>query len=277
MSEEKDKQLEEGAADTQEGDDDVEAQSSKPVAEEQEEGSGFEKDDTQTEEDDVPVSFDWSVYVDATLAGLSVLIPLPFVDNIFERFFRRRMIRSIAARRKVELSPERISLVNDRRSVCGMIGAFFFFPIFFCMEIFISLFRILVYCYTVKKSTDALNYYWQRAFLMDYVLQRGYLSDTKEQADTAIAAMERLLDDVGASPLSRLARKVIYGPCRIFCSLMRYVFRTGRKDSSIDQTEQTMSESWGGFGGYFRSLAKRYESELAASQRPTTTRCCCVC
>ena len=231
-------------------------------------------------DDSIPVRFDWPVYVDATLAGLSALIPIPFVDNLFERFFRRRMFAAIAARRGVAVTPEIVALVNNRRSICAMFFACIWFPLFVIIELLISLFRILLYCYTVKKSTDALNYYWQRAFLMDYMLQRGYLSSktfdtmndnsngsqnkqitSTEEADVAIRAMERLLDDVGASPMERLARKIIYSPCRILCSLMRFRGRR-EEDVSLEKTKTQMSESWSGFSGHLRTLAHRYDAEL---------------
>lgn len=245
-----------------------------------EEGKDEENCGGDNDEDEkIPISFDWPVYVDATLAGLSVLIPVPFVDNIMEIVFARRMIGAIAQRRKVELSAQRISMVNNRLTCCGMILACFYFPIFVILELVISLFRILVYCWTIKKSTDALTYYWQRAFLMDYMLQRGYVS-TKDpdQAEAAIVCMERLLDEVAQSPLTRLARKIIYAPCRIGFSIMWYMCccccccccggKNGGKDGSIGQAEATMSESWTNFGAYLTSLAERYEDEFAKSQRP---------
>lgn len=236
-------------------------------------------DDPEKEDlEDIPVTFDWSVYVDATLAGLAVLVPLPFVDNLLECFFARRMIRAIAARRKIDLPPDRVTMVNNRWTCCGILGACLYFPIFIVMELLLSFFKLLVFCCTVKRATDALNYYWQRAFLMDYILQRGYLtSDDAEQAELAIRNMDDLLDTVAVSPFNQLARKIIYGPCRIFCSLMRYVCRGGRKaDSSIDQTQATMSESWTGFSSYLASLAKRYEAEFEKSQRPRRGwGCCC--
>ena len=33
-------------------------------------------------------TFDWLIYADATFAGLSVLIPIPIIDWIFENIFR---------------------------------------------------------------------------------------------------------------------------------------------------------------------------------------------
>jgi len=51
-------------------------------------------------------AFDWSRYADATLAGLSVLIPVPFMDDAFEAFFRGRIPSAVARSRGQPLSPE---------------------------------------------------------------------------------------------------------------------------------------------------------------------------
>lgn len=218
-------------------------------------------------------SFEWSVYVDATLAGLSVLIPFPLLDNLFERIFRRRMVGAIAAHRGLELTPELYNLVNNRRSCCGKIWDCIIFPFFVIFDIIASFFKLLFYFVTMKKSTDALNFYWQRAFLLDYLIQRGHLDhDNLEHSEVAIVVMEHILQDVGASPLNKLAAKIVFGPCQIFCSLTRYVCCCGgrkQQTDTIDQTQETMTESWGGFRGYLESLATRYDEELAsASQRP---------
>jgi hypothetical protein len=35
--------------------------------------------------------FTWAIYGDATLAGLSALLPIPILDDVIEQRFRRRM------------------------------------------------------------------------------------------------------------------------------------------------------------------------------------------
>ena len=211
-----------------------------------------------------PVRFDWLIYGDATLAGLSVLIPFPFVDSLFERFFRRRIIGAIAARRRFPLSPQIATIINNRRSVWSMVWGCLLFPFVIIFELIIKLSRKLLYFLTIKRSIDALNYYWQRAFLLDYLLQRGYLN-SPERAEVAISALEKLLEDVGSSPLTRLARQIVTSPWRILRSLWRV--RQGQGDRSIEQTRATMSQSWASFSVYLQTLAQRYEDELSAIMR----------
>ena len=104
--------------------------------------------------------FDWRVYADATCAGLSVLIPLPLVDLVFETIFRRRMPRKIAKARDSELTPPtRVQLarpVNDALSLSGCLAV----PFMIVRYILRRLWRKIVYVFAVKDATTALTEYW---------------------------------------------------------------------------------------------------------------------
>lgn len=202
-------------------------------------------------------SFDWSVYADATLAGLAVLIPIPFVDGWVESIFRRRMPTAIAARRGYVLTPELLYLINNRNG-----GFFDYFwgclllPLRLIFELIVQLSRKLLYFLTVKKAIDSLNFYWQRAFLLDYMLQQGYLDDIA-QAEIALDALEQTLRATSGSPLNQLARQVIFGPFRIMSSLWHMM--RGQRDAEIDEARQEMARSWNRFSDFFISLAQSYE------------------
>lgn len=202
-------------------------------------------------------SFDWAIYADATLAGLSVLIPLPFVDGWVEGIFRRRMPHAIAARRGYALTPALVALLNNSNS-----GFFDYFwgclllPFRLILELIVQLSRKLLYFLTIKRAIDALNYYWQRAFLLDYMLQQGYL-DELENTHVALAALEQTLRATTVSPLTQLARQIIFGPLHIMRSLWHMM--RGQRDAEIDVTRQEMARSWNRFGDFFTALARRYE------------------
>ena len=63
----------------------------------------------------IPTDFDWLIYADATFAGLSLLLPIPFVDGLIETYFRRRMPGDIARRRGRALPMQSIRLANRQR------------------------------------------------------------------------------------------------------------------------------------------------------------------
>lgn len=195
-------------------------------------------------------SFDWAIYADATFAGLSVLIPVPIVDWAFEEFFRRRMPAAIAARQGRRLSPAQQRQINWRESSCFM--RVLTFPFRAAFGLILRIFRKIVYVLTVKKAADQLSYYWNRAFLLDYMLRAGHL-------ETDAAAARQALDQTlraTASPLRRLADEIIGGVQDAWQTLRRA--RQGQSDGAIRQIQEYMERRWSSFASYFEELAARY-------------------
>ncbi len=211
--------------------------------------------------------FDWPVYADATFAGLSVLIPVPLLDWLFEQFFRRRMAPAIARRRGRPLA----SLVRDELNKAdrSCLGALVALPLTGTLWLARRISRKLLYFFTVKDAADQLSYYWQRAFLLDYMMERGHL-DTPASAQLARLAMEQVLETT-ASPLRQLAQQVIVTPRHILRTLWKA--RRGREDEVIHQTQSRMTQGWADVQGYFQSVAARYDQtyQLLAANRAATT------
>ncbi len=134
-------------------------------------------------------NFDWSVYADATLAGLSVLIPIPLLDTVFETFFRRRMPRSIA-RSHGRVLPANIQAAL-RLNLRSWFQTYLMLPLTLTIGLVRRLSRKLLYFLTIKEAADALSQYWHRAFLLDYMLAAGHL-ETVASAHVARQAMVSL-------------------------------------------------------------------------------------
>jgi hypothetical protein len=207
--------------------------------------------------------FDWAIYADATLAGLSVLIPIPFIDSLFETFFRRRMPSAIARRHGYPLPPTAEHAINhvstslmDRVSGCILAGLNLIF------ELILRLVRKILYFLTVKKSIDVLTYYWQRAFLLEHMMQMGYL-DNPQQVPQAVLTLEEVLDEVGSNPLRQLAAQIITSPWRILRSLWQA--RQGREDDTVAETRSLMARTWDSFAGYLATVAEHYDARYAAA------------
>ena len=202
--------------------------------------------------------FDWPTYADATLAGLSILIPIPVVDWVFERFFRRRMAGAIARSHGRTLSPAVATALNQEEG--NWLATCLTLPITGTIWLIKRVSRKILYFLTVKEATDQISYYWQRAFLIDYMLVAGHL-DTVEAAGVARQAMGDVLQAT-ASPLTQLARQVTSGTSNVWQTLRRA--RRGSEDAAIQQTRSEMNQSWGSFDAYFRLLAQQYEQAYQA-------------
>ncbi|MCB0120591.1 MAG: hypothetical protein KDE58_00030 [Caldilineaceae bacterium] len=202
--------------------------------------------------------FTWAIYADATLAGLSVLIPLPFVDDLFEDYFRKRMVKSIAQRHQRSLNRTVVATVNRTpQDWMARLRSCLFLPFRLAVELVLSLSRKLLYFLSIKKAVDALNYYWQRAYLLDYMIRQGYLRNGQNPA-MAVNVLEMVLKEHSQSPLTQLAGEVVRSPARLVRSVRRA--RQGKEDPKLVEAKQTMRSAWGQYDDYFNRLSARYEA-----------------
>jgi hypothetical protein len=202
--------------------------------------------------------FDWTIYANATLAGLSTLIPIPFMDWAFEEFFRRRMLPAIAARRKQKVSPAVIEEFRSKDSNRSCLHTCLTLPLTGLVILIRRLSRKILYFLTIQEATDKLSYYWHQAFLLDYMTVSGHLAEVSS-ARLAERAMYQVLEQqTTTSPLRQLAGRLTSSTRHVFRSLIR-ARRQGQEDAIIAEKKLQMLEHWSDFSGYFEQLAARYD------------------
>jgi hypothetical protein len=199
--------------------------------------------------------FDWSRYADATLAGLSVLIPIPFVDDAFEAFFRKRIPGAVAGSRGRTLSGEVRAVLEEDAGGGGCAAL----PARLVVGLFKRLSRKLLYFLTVKQATDRLSYYWYRAFLVDHMLASGHL-ESADSARVARQAMEELLATT-AGPLPRLARQMVTGMRNVWPALRRA--RHGEESDEVRETRNQLERRWNELAEHLNAVAARYDDAYA--------------
>jgi len=199
--------------------------------------------------------FDWATYADATLAGLSVLIPIPLLDLAFEYYFRTRMPRAIAKRHKQELQPTVVQTLNRKQGE-GFWKGCLTITVQGLISLIKRISRKILYFLTVKEATDMVSRYWHQAFLLNRATQQGHL-DNLETAQQARAAIDEILETITTSPLAQLAQNITEGTRHIFRSLRQA--RQGTEDDSIEAKRAQMQQHWADFAPYFDSLAVQYD------------------
>mgnify|MGYP003378764947 CR=1 FL=1 len=214
----------------------------------------------------IPTDFDWLIYADATFAGLSLLLPIPFVDGLIETYFRRRMPGDIARRRGRALPMQSIRLANRQRGTLW--PGCLLWPVQALVYLIRNLWRTLVYILTVYDTSEKLSYYWHRAFLLDYAIGRGDL-DTPARAETAAVALHRVLDTTQTSPLLNLAREIVQEARSRIGALARALFRGARRQKTTEAkaTANLLAARWAEFHDYLIELAGRYDATLAEVER----------
>ena len=203
--------------------------------------------------------FDWLIYANATFAGLSILIPIPLLDVLFEHIFRRRMPGAIGKRNGRSLPKETIAELNRLPPSC--LQTCLGWPILILFTFLKRLYRTILYFLTIKDATDSLGHYWHRAFLLDHMMRAGYVDDPAT-VPLAAEALRQILDEITTSPLSQLATDVVASVRHIFSSLRR-VIRRGEEDEMVMQTKERMATIWSSYDSYFAEVAIRYEARYA--------------
>lgn len=204
-------------------------------------------------EDVLPrTSFDWAIYADATLAGFSILIPIPLLDVFIEWLFRRRIPQAVARRNGRRLDPYTIYHLNSEPLTC--IGCLLW-PLSLILLLLKRLYRTILYFLTIKDASDKLSLYWHRAFLIDFMVRRGDLDD-EETAKVAALAMREVLDRHAASPMQQLAVQIIGSTNHALRSLWRW--RRKQEDEDLTNARQEMANTWERFAAYLEEVAEQY-------------------
>lgn len=199
------------------------------------------------------LSFDWAIYVDATLAGLALLIPIPLLDVFVEWLFKRRIPKAVAKRNGRAFSPYIIRYLNSQPF--SWIGCLLW-PISLTLLFLKRLFRTLLYFLTVKEASDKLSHYWHRAFLIDYMVRRGDLDDEKT-AKVAALAMYAVLGRLTTSPLNNLAKQVVGSMHHSLRTIWRWR-RRRQQDNDLKTAQQEMETAWVRFSTYLEEVAAHY-------------------
>ncbi|MCW8984428.1 MAG: hypothetical protein OQK55_03730, partial [Thermoanaerobaculales bacterium] len=205
--------------------------------------------------------FEWAVYADATCAGLSVLIPLPLVDLVFETVFRRRIPGKIARVRKSEVAPQtKVKLarpVNDALSWSGCLAM----PFMIVRYVLRRLWRKIIYIFAVKDATTALTEYWHRAFLIDHMIRAGHLAPDVD-TDLAVRVYRQVLQEIDPSPLMGLARQTVANVRHVLRLLVR-----ARRLGAAEVTKSlgdVLSSHWKVASASLITTSQRYNARYAA-------------
>lgn len=201
----------------------------------------------------INTEFEWRVYANATLAGLSELIPIPLVDLAFSRWFQQRIVTSIAKHRGYDLPNESVVMINQSRG-CGCFGLLVTLP----FELIKRIFRTVAYVFTIHAAAKSLSENWQRAFLLDHSMRRGHLDNWKE-AQMTNKAIHETLKSQSVDPFLHLAREVIAQSKHTLRSMF-LASREHVEDETVTAAKSRLNQGWAGIQNDLVTLAKQYDT-----------------
>ncbi|MDT5156286.1 MAG: hypothetical protein QOH51_643 [Acidobacteriota bacterium] len=109
-----------------------------------------------------------SLVTHAVLTGLTPLIPVPILDDLAKNYFRKRLVRSLAAANGRALKDDELDvLVAERERGCvrGCIAAVFVYPLK-------AVFRKVFYFLEWKRAADLTSRTYHFGYLLSYSMQR---------------------------------------------------------------------------------------------------------
>lgn len=217
-------------------------------------------------------TFDWRIYAEATCAGLTALLPLPFVDLAFEAYFRRRMPATIARVRKQDLADgARRRLGRGLGKLISLEGCLAV-PLGVVRYVVKKLWRKIVYVFAIADATSLVSAYWHRAYLLDHLVRAGHAAPDVDWPRSA-AVFERVLAETDTGPLMGLARQTVASVHRVFRLLV-----LARRRGAAAETESLstiLRSHWDAAERSLADVAVRYNAEYArslASAPPRTDR-----
>jgi uncharacterized protein (DUF697 family) len=105
----------------------------------------------------------------AVLAGLTPLIPIPFLDDLVKAYFLRNLVSSLAKTYQVELSPaEATALADDRGGGCvnGCLTWLILYPVK-------RLIGKIVFVLEWQRAIDIVTHTYYFGYLLNYVFKQG--------------------------------------------------------------------------------------------------------
>jgi hypothetical protein len=103
----------------------------------------------------------------AVLAGLTPLIPVPVLDDVVKGYFRRRLVRALAATQGRGLSDAEVdALAKESGGGClrGCVGMVLIYPLK-------KLFRKVFFFLEWKRAVDLTSHTYHFGYLVDYALR----------------------------------------------------------------------------------------------------------
>lgn len=206
--------------------------------------------------------FDWRIYAEATCAGLTALLPIPFLDLAFEAYFRRRMPATIARVRDHELADGAPWLLGRGLGRLVSFEGCLAIPLGVVRYIIKKSWRKFVYVLAIADATSLVSAYWHRAYLLDHLTRAGHLGPDVDWSRSA-SVFEKVLAETDTGPLVGLARQTVASVHRVFRLLV-----LAKRRGAAEETESLstiLRSHWDAAESSLVDVAVRYNTEFARS------------
>jgi len=206
--------------------------------------------------------FDWRIYAEATCAGLTPLLPLPFVDLAFEAVFRHRMPGNTARVRGRDLAKGAPASLSHGTGLLLSLEGCLRLPLGILRYILRRVWRKLVYVFAIADAATLTSEYWHRAYLLDHVIRAGHAGPDVDWRRTS-RVFDKVLQETDVSPLMGVAKQTVANAHRVVRMLVR-----ARRHDAAEETESLstiLGSNWIAAEASLMGVAVRYNQEYSRS------------
>lgn len=145
------------------------------------------------------------IILHSVLAGLTPLIPVPFVDDLAKTYFKRRMVRKLAAAHNQSFNDTDVAtLADDPDSGClaGCLTTALIYPLK-------AIFRKIFFFLEWKRAVDIVSHIYYHGDLLDCAFAEGWVAPYgPRDARQTRAAIDGILTQLNTSLIERAVRGV---------------------------------------------------------------------
>src|SRR5688572_1982144 len=143
------------------------------------------------------------IILHAVLAGLTPLIPIPILDDVVKTYFKRRMVRKLAASHSQSFADAEVAaLADDPDTGClgGCLTTVFVFPL---KVVFRKIFFFLEW----KRAVDVVSHTYYQGYLIECALAERWVAPFgPRDARQVRAAIDGVLTQLNTSLIERSVR-----------------------------------------------------------------------
>lgn len=140
------------------------------------------------------------IILHAVLAGLTPLIPIPFVDDLVKTYFKRRMVRKLAASHEQGFPDSDVAtLADDPDTGClrGCLTTVLVYPLK-------AVFRKIFFFLEWKRAIDVVSHTYYQGFLVESAMAARWVAPAgAKDAREVRAAIDQVLTQLNTSLIER--------------------------------------------------------------------------
>lgn len=189
----------------------------------------------------------------ATMAALTPLIPVPFVDTAARNYVMRRMVRSLATHHELSIWDEQVKTLADQK------GGNFFVGI--AKGAVLSPFKLVLrktfMVLAGKHIVDLASQSYHHGYLVDHAFAQRWCAPRGRHSPTQVrAAVDKLVqsEPIASSPVTRALRVGFDGSQRALVDAYS-ALRARLSDGPVERAIDDVAGDGGGLAGVIASLS----------------------